>query len=363
MQRTRIVTALRRRNRNSGEFSFCGVSKFGHCVHFFRLSFAAFEKKPPTILAGAHFRIQKFGIVFVYRQNMKHHLSHIPLAGIVRFLALCAFCLLCISGTSYAQDSTLIDRNLALLRGSWQYHTFEDKWTLEFISDHALILDRNPVDYTVVSDSIVVRDGDQLSSYYYRLVGNQLSLILPDGTERKYSRDDYGESEAQVGGQFFIKNSPSSYAMISLNGMDRFSIVPDSGNPRTGAFRVEDQLILLTFDDGTVGEAEVTVRDDDGNAVDLVYLGNEYETVSVEQPYAYQPPWTDPGPDPTPIPDPPYPPYPPSPPPPQPPSPPTTPNQPAQVDRPTRGSTESKSTKDDSPPRDFGTTRGTAPRR
>src|SRR3989449_10032140 len=61
---------------------------------------------------------------------------------------------------AHAQDSFLIDRTLSQLRGVWEYRTYRDKWTIVFESDHKMLLDREPADYTLIPGAIRIQDGD-----------------------------------------------------------------------------------------------------------------------------------------------------------------------------------------------------------
>ena len=51
---------------------------------------------------------------------------------------------ICFAGNATGQAAHSTDWTLSMLRGSWKFHTFEDKWTLDFLSDHNLVSYHNP---------------------------------------------------------------------------------------------------------------------------------------------------------------------------------------------------------------------------
>jgi len=85
--------------------------------------------------------------------------------NITLFFTLFTFC----SAGKTAQVPHSSDWTLSMLRGLWEYHTFEDKWTLIFQSDHNLIINNNYAQYMLLDESIRVISGNDSTDYQFTL--------------------------------------------------------------------------------------------------------------------------------------------------------------------------------------------------
>jgi hypothetical protein len=180
-----------------------------------------------------------------------------------------------------AQESYSFDWELSQLRGSWEYHTFRDKWTLVFECDHKMLFDREPADYTLVPGAIRVQDGTGSTDYPYRISSEGLTLTLPDGSNRTYRNTSPGEAEKAVFGTMYSSlNGSSAREDISFDGDHLFVLQAGTGLAgtdghdgvveRKGVYRVEGDVVVLTFDDSTILEAKVHFRDDDGSITSVM---------------------------------------------------------------------------------------------
>ena len=177
-----------------------------------------------------------------------------------------------------AQDSTMMNWDLSRLRGSWEYHTFDDKWTLEFQSDHKMTFDREDARYIWTAGALRININDNEQNYPYKIADNELTLTLPDGSSRTYKKTDGGESEQSVKGLFSTAADSANYRwQASFDGKGIFSLHDSIGNDR-GLYRVEGRMVILTFEDNSVDEGQIKFYDDDAMADGILLDDKLYET-------------------------------------------------------------------------------------
>ncbi|MBI4546710.1 MAG: hypothetical protein HY707_01920 [Ignavibacteriae bacterium] len=194
---------------------------------------------------------------------------------LVTILLFCAF-----RDQIRSQDVFSIDRELSLLRGPWEFHTYYDKWELVFQSDIKLIVDREQVTYQLSPGRIHINDTELETPYLYTLKNDKLTLTSPDGKQITYHRDDPGENEQRFDGQYTFSDSTVQYTIWFSEGRE-FSDLSgrheDVANNTQrlisahGLYRVEGDVLILTFDDGTTHEAKIGERDQDGMVLNLIY--------------------------------------------------------------------------------------------
>ncbi|HEY6192734.1 MAG TPA: hypothetical protein VI215_10475 [Bacteroidota bacterium] len=231
-----------------------------------------------------------------------------------------SFCLLLLallpSTRARAQESYAYDWELSQLRGTWEYRTFRDKWSLEFECDHKMFFDREPADYSLVPGAIRIQDGNGSTDYPYTISAEGLTLTLPDGSQRIYKNTDPGEAEKGVFGTMYgPKNGSSPRENISFDGDHLFvyhslqnggsagqaDANGNSGLLETrGVYRVEGDVVVLAFYDSTTIEAKAHFRDEDGSIKSILIgdrlFANEEPVASsssvspVQNPGAYSSP-------------------------------------------------------------------------
>ncbi|MFI5252492.1 MAG: hypothetical protein ACHQQQ_08705 [Bacteroidota bacterium] len=177
------------------------------------------------------------------------------------------------TGKAVSQTAHSSDWTLSMLRGSWEFHTFEDKWTLVFESDHNLIIDRNDANYALLPGSIRVTTGNESTEYPYTLTGSNLTLRLPDGSDRTYKKTGDGDAEATVKGIVYATiDSTMRKAHLSFDGNHTFSIADEIGED-AGIYRVEGSTIYLTLNDTTTYATQIRSWNDDGSLDEIVFDG------------------------------------------------------------------------------------------
>jgi hypothetical protein len=239
------------------------------------------------------------GTVYASIIDMKRYVINITL-----FLALLGFCS---TGKAATQAAHSSDWTLSMLRGSWEYHTFEDKWTLVFESDHNLVIDKNVARYTLLGESIRVISGNDTTDYQYALDGSKLTLRMPDGSERTYKKAGDGNAEQAVAGVLYATiDSTGRKARISFDGSHTFSLADEIGDG-IGMYRVEGSTIILALNDTTTYTTQIRSWNADGSLDELSFDGRLYASekpvaaaVPVQTTIVYVP-----YPDPDPLPGPP----------------------------------------------------------
>jgi hypothetical protein len=199
---------------------------------------------------------------------MKRHIINTTL-----FLVLLGFCA---AGNVAARVTRSSDWTLSMLRGSWKFHTFEDKWTLVFESDHNLIIDRNDARYTLLPGSIRVTTNNDSTDYPYALDGNKLTLQLPDGSARTYKKTGDGEAEQKVKGILYAEiDSTGDKAHLSFDGKHSFQLTDEVGED-IGAYRVEGSAIILALNDTTSYTTQIKSWNDNGRLDEVAFDGRLY---------------------------------------------------------------------------------------
>ncbi len=172
-------------------------------------------------------------------------------------------------GLSFGQARSTIDlqKTDALLRGSWEFHTYRQRWTIEFETDHTLTIDRQTSKYQIFGDTIAIRSDEGITKYRYKLDNHRLSLTSSDGKTMTYRHKSRGETEELLDGVFYaVPDSNLQDATISFGEADEIStveLIAGSSFDR-GVYRVEGDAMLLSFDDGKTDTAQIFERSVNG---------------------------------------------------------------------------------------------------
>ena len=215
-----------------------------------------------------------------------------------------------------AQTSSSYDLMLSLLRGTWEHAKFNEKITIEFLSDTEVYLRDSLYTYSISDGAFLLEIRREEHAYTYSLEGNILTVTDPDGKSVPYKRADFGYYEKLLDGSFYTIEDTDDESSIIFKNFREFQLNA-SGNtnpdtdlrPLKGYYRVEGNDIYLTLIDETVEIARIRYRDENDTIIGITYKHQQYEK---ELPITY----TDPGPEPPPPPpppppqpDPPLPPY------------------------------------------------------
>lgn len=194
------------------------------------------------------------------------------------FPVTCCLVIAC-SAPIHAQPVTQ-DATLALLRGTWQYHTYEDRWTLEFRSDTEIFIDGSPARYALVGDLIHFTNSKTDTEYRYKLLDDHLEITYSSGDRRTYSRAGDGRSERFAEGIYYaVVDTDGLGKVISLkNGKEAFlSPVDKLSSAIQGVYRVEGNDLLLTFDDGRTEMLAIRIREEDRTVTSIMFRNELYE--------------------------------------------------------------------------------------
>lgn len=222
---------------------------------------------------------------------------------------------------SKAQYLSSRDHVLSALRGTWEYHTYHDKWTLEFESDTHLLINDTVVNYSIGPGVIQIKSETEETEYRFSLNNDSLTLKYPNGSRITYHHDEPGNEEKLIDGKFYTFIDSLSRHSIKFSDGVKFSVskrIHDSSTSirddvREGLYRVESDNIYLAFNDGTIDTAEILYRDYDGLVDGIVYhrrlYDKEIQSIPPYPPDPYPPyPFPPPPPPPPPLPPPPFPP-------------------------------------------------------
>ncbi|HTK82348.1 MAG TPA: hypothetical protein VL633_08670 [Bacteroidota bacterium] len=206
----------------------------------------------------------------------------------MRTLRILVFACLLASGAGqvFAQPLESPDLKLSLLRGSWETHTYREKFRIAFLDDKRMVYDREPGEYRIDAMMLRIRTDNRDYQYEYALQNNKLVLsdVYGDKFELRHERNGIYEDKC-VGEYFSEIDSSGCEEHLSLKDDDTFvleSQCPDPDSTKRGivdidrsegVYRLENSLILLTFADGTVDQAIPRFRGEDGEIGFLSFHG------------------------------------------------------------------------------------------
>lgn len=222
--------------------------------------------------------------------------------------------------SAFGDRSLSPDWTLSLLRGTWEYHTFEEKFTLLFNSDEKMIFNGADAEYAVTPKVLRIFTNDDEFEMSYTLTNDRLRLTDPDGHQITYERVDVGDEEQLLDGEFFLADDSSSVRDVIVFKQGRKFFIDAA---RNGLYRIVENTIILTSIDGTYDKAIIRFNDTEGMISVITYRDQVYQKESAANfqpnpPIAvYEPlpppipepvpepfPWPDPYPDPPPCPPP-----------------------------------------------------------
>ncbi|MBI5215569.1 MAG: hypothetical protein HY960_07425 [Ignavibacteriae bacterium] len=186
--------------------------------------------------------------------------------------------LLVIASTVQSQTSFEEQRLLTLLRGEWEYPTFEEVHTFRFLSDTKIEVDGLPQSYSLSQNSIRISDEGENNDFLCSIERNRLLVTYPDGVQRKFNRKKFGEVEQLCVGAFYPSEDTSWFAScLQFYDDMKFTLTEPTENStsnfsrRDGYFRAEDKSVILAFDDGEIEQAFIRFHSSDGLVDGLLF--------------------------------------------------------------------------------------------
>ena len=189
------------------------------------------------------------------------------------------------------------------LTGTWQC----GESNLVFKSDSVLVYNGERMQYRRRGNVLQVQEEYGVANYPFALSGNRMDVTFPDGSVVRCVKAGAGgkrSAEGRAGrsgsaaqlrgmlcrwsGSSGISGSYSSSTRVSFDGAGRFSYGSESsfsGNAGSGygsgpgsggTYRVEGDVVQLTFGDGSRGKAKVNMRQNDGRITELMFNGQLY---------------------------------------------------------------------------------------
>ncbi|MBN2699407.1 MAG: hypothetical protein JXR52_11335 [Bacteroidales bacterium] len=203
------------------------------------------------------------------------------------------------------------------LSGKWIFQSQQGQLILDFLSSNQLSFNGETTQYQLRQGVIQAMGDYGWIDYPYTLSGNTLSITFPDGTNIPFNRassapvnqqygyqqgmnrpQDAGGSVWQLRGALCSwsgsSNDYSSYSStqkIVFDGQGTFQFGTESsfsgdagmaysGNPnvQTGTYSVGNNTVTLRFQDGSVYEVQIHMRQDNGMITELMHNGTLFAT-------------------------------------------------------------------------------------
>lgn len=187
---------------------------------------------------------------------------------------------------TFGGTDELIEKRLCALRGKWEFHTFEERFLIEFTSDHEFSMNRREMWYWVNQSTIHYRKEGEFLYATYHLDADRLTITYQSGEVITYKRQGFGRVEGELHDVFYQSPDSDSPTCIAFHKDQRFTF--QSGNAprriRWGSFRIDEDRVKLLFDDGEIQDALVGGRDNDGviNVISVLNTNYKKRTESQE---------------------------------------------------------------------------------
>ncbi len=210
---------------------------------------------------------------------------------------------------AFAQQNVELNRLLSSLRGKWEWHDFDDVQTFNFQSDSLLVYNRKPGTYTINDNTLKIQTLKESVILPFTLNGNRLNVTSTEGKVLTFNKEENGEAEQYLVNTFYSADDINAEFIFQQNGAFWFyppvttddtknttTLSPTSNNTKTGVYRVEQNLIHLTFDDGTINVAFIHNIGGDNMVDQIIYNNQNYfrplpqendTTIIVYQPTPY----------------------------------------------------------------------------
>ena len=220
------------------------------------------------------------------------------------------------------------DEFLALLRGTWEHNTWDNRTTITFRSDRFIIFDHQQANYLLEGATLRVQLDDSSVECQLALWQNTLSLTSAHGSTVRYARDEPGDAEQALTGKFYpTGNTRAALEWVEFDGdhtcqcmsygVNRIASLDSSDDRReigakfetwTGVYRIDGDVLYCSYPDGTTDRSTIERRSGE-QIEELIYEGEQLRIEKDEPPPPILVYFPEPIPQPIPIPIPlPYPP-------------------------------------------------------
>ncbi len=221
--------------------------------------------------------------------------------------------ILTLASIAISQTTFEEHRTLSLLRGTWECPTYDEVYRLVFMSDSKLEVNGIQHSYSLQQNNLHVSNDEETEFLAFEIRSSQLLITYPEGNQRKFTKKKFGPGEQQLVGAFYPSDDTSWFASC-LQFFDdmKFTLTePSTGttkNPsitfskRNGFFRVEENEIVLAYDDGNIAKALIRFRTSDGMIDGLIFKSRLFdrELLFANEPHKDSIIYPSPGPNPHP---------------------------------------------------------------
>ena len=199
---------------------------------------------------------------------------------------------LCFVLPAVGQQNYEMNKLLSSLRGKWEWHNYWNVQTFNFQSDSLVLYNRLPGVYSIQDNKLTILTEKDSVVLPFTFKGNQLLVTSTKGKVLPFTKQDNGFAELYLVNTFFSGQDTTGNGpefIFQENGS--FVYYPaappiDSGkntssgsaasNGKTGVYRVDQNNIHLTLDDGTLEGALIRNRGEDDMVDEIVYNNQNF---------------------------------------------------------------------------------------
>ncbi len=190
---------------------------------------------------------------------------------------------------SLGQETIETNKVLSALRGKWEWFNYWDVQTLNFQSDSTVIYNHKPATYTLKESTLNIQTSKKNVLLRFAIHGNRLDITSEEENMQTFKRKTNGEAEQYLVNTFFSGDDVNAEFIFQENGT--FLYYPPISSTETstsqtlpsvtdqiknGVYRVEQNIIYLTYDDGTLDAALISNRNDDNMIDQIIYNSQNY---------------------------------------------------------------------------------------